>query len=195
MIASTSTLPKSTFFSDFGSETLRSAFSGRRESLRLFNATPPAIPAIAAPPASKGVFAFEASSATLPPAFETEPFEEVVLLEAVDRLVARGLLRALDPLLDRPDREDEPFREPEVLERLEELLPLLDLVELERLRFDRLLEDRVVWAMGIASLGFRASCAFSRRRVGTVYPAFRGFEPARTRSASAHASGTGLATS
>ena len=73
MIASTSTFPRSTFFSDFGSETLRSALSGRRESLRLFNATPPAIPAIAAPPASKGVFAFEASSATLPPAFETEP--------------------------------------------------------------------------------------------------------------------------
>jgi hypothetical protein len=150
MIASTSTLPKSTFFSDFGSETLRSAFSGRRESLRLFNATPPAIPAIAAPPASKGVFAFEASSATLPPAFETEPFDEVVLLEAVDRLVARGLLRALDPLLDRPDREDEPFPEPEFLERLEELLPLLDFVELERLRLDRLLEDRVVWAMGLS---------------------------------------------
>ena len=160
MIASTSTLPKSTFFSDFGSETLRSAFSGRRESLRLFNATPPAIPAIAAPPASKGVFAFEASSATLPPAFETEPFDEV----------ARGLLRALDPLLDRPDREVEPFREPEFLERLEELLPLLDFVELERLRLDRLLEDRVVWAMVIASLGFRASCAFSRRRVRDGLP-------------------------
>ena len=96
----------------------------------------------------------------MPPAFETEPFDDLVLLEAVDRVVARGLLRALDPLLDRPDREDEPFREPEFLERLEELLPLLDFVELERLRLDRLLEDRVVWAMVIASLGFRASCAF-----------------------------------
>jgi hypothetical protein len=34
----------------------------------------------------------------------------------------------------------------------EEPLPLLDLLELERLRVDRLLEDRVVWAMVIASL-------------------------------------------
>ena len=78
---------------------------------------------------------------------------------------------AVGPVADQfPDREDEPFREPEFLERLEELLPLLDLVELERLRFDRLLEDRVVWAMGIASLGFRASCAFSRRRVRDGLP-------------------------
>jgi hypothetical protein len=180
MIASTSKLPRSTFFSDFGSETLRSPFSGRRESLRLFNATPPAIPAIAAPPASKGVFAFEASSATLPPAFETEPFDNV-LFAAVDRLPARGLLWVLDRLLDRPDREDEPFREPELLELPEEPLALLDFVDLERLRLDRLLEDRVVWAMVIASLGFRASCAFRTGVCGTVYPAFRGFEPAPTR--------------
>lgn len=47
-----------------------------------------------------------------------------------------------------PDREvlEEPSLEP--LELLEELFPLLDFVELERPRLDRLLEDRVVWAMG-----------------------------------------------
>jgi hypothetical protein len=57
---------------------------------------------------------------------------------------------------------EEPFRLlPELFRLPEEPLPLLlDLLEPERLRVDRLLEDRVVWAMVIASLGFRASCAF-----------------------------------
>jgi hypothetical protein len=45
----------------------------------------------------------------------------------------------------------------EPLEVLEEPFLLVDLLELERLRVDRLLEDRVVWAMVIASLGFWAS--------------------------------------
>ena len=145
------------FFKDFGIETLRRAFSGRRElSLRLFSATPPATPAIAAPPASRGAFAFEANWATLPPAFETAPFDdELVRREAVDRLLALGLFRVLDRPLDRDEDalvdEDLPFLEVEPRELFEELLPFLDLLELERLLVDRLLEDRVVWAMVIAS--------------------------------------------
>jgi hypothetical protein len=160
------------FFSDFGIETLRSDFSGRRESLRLFSATPPAMPARAAPPAMSGVFALEASCATVPPAFETAPFDELVAREAVDRvdrLLALGLFRVLDfRVLDLPlDRDvpvDLPFLELELREPLEELLlPFLVLLELERLRVDRLLEDRVVWAIGYrlsCLIGFRASCAF-----------------------------------
>lgn len=155
MIASTSTLPRSTFFSDFGSETLRSDFRGRLESVRLLSATPPAIPASAAPPAIKGVFAFEASSATFPPALLTAPFEllgralEVVerarepddLVELLRARVPERLLRALvlfarellfDPL-------DEPF-----FDRLDEPFLLVDLLELERRGLERLLEDFVV---------------------------------------------------
>jgi hypothetical protein len=90
----------------------------------------------------------------LPPAFETAPFDdEVVRREAVERLRELGLRRVLvRPLdLDADVREDLPFPEPELRELREELLPFLDLLELERLRVDRLLEDRVVWAMVIAS--------------------------------------------
>jgi hypothetical protein len=152
------------FFSDFGSVTLRSAFSGRRESLRLFRATPPAaIPANAAPPAISGVFAFEANSATFPPAF-AKPFGALVCRAELVRRLALGLLLVLDrELLE--DELEEPllllllFLPLEPLEVLEEPFLLADLLELERLRVDRLLEDRVVWAMVIASLGFRASCA------------------------------------
>jgi hypothetical protein len=141
------------FFSDFGMfgmETPRSAFNGPFESLRLFSATPPAIPAMAAPPARSGVFALDASCATLPPACETAPFDdELVRREAVDRLLALGLRRLVDRPLDRDEdaelREDLPFLELELRELLEELLPFFDLpeLELERLPLDLLLEDRV----------------------------------------------------
>jgi hypothetical protein len=104
----------------------------------------------------------------LPPAFATGPFEEVVLLDDVVRPLARGVLLApdLEVLdLDVLDELDRPFRlfdvlEVEPFEVLEDPFLLLDLLELERLRVDRLLEDCVVWAMVIASLGFRASSAF-----------------------------------
>ena len=133
--------------------------------MRLFNAIPPATPAIAAPPATSGVFtfdatfdtfrrvrrtaagsglAFEASSVTLSPAFATGPFAE-------DRLVVlrRVLLEPFVLLVGVRDREvlDEPFL-------------LVDLLVLELLRVERVpLEDRVVWAILLASLGFLASCA------------------------------------
>jgi hypothetical protein len=119
------------FLSDFGSETLRSAFSGRRESLRLFSATPPAMPASAAPPASSGVFALEASWATLPPVFATAPFELVLLGRAREVVARPRLLRPrAEPLreLVRLLREL-PLREP-LLRVL--VLPLLELPRLER---------------------------------------------------------------
>jgi hypothetical protein len=129
-------------------------FTGRRrDSARLFSATPPAIPASAAPPATRGVLAFEATFATFSPAvfawglaleassatfsvvFSTGPFEDWL------RLVLARDARA--PL------------------RLVDLLLLVELFVLGRLlRVDRLLEERVVWAIALASLGFHASCAF-----------------------------------
>jgi hypothetical protein len=124
------------------------------------SATPPAIPARAAPPAISGVFAFEASWATFPPAFATEPFEELVRLEVVLRL-ARGLLE-LEP--DLLDELEDPLLPLDALEPLEEPFLLVDLLELERLRVDRLLEDRVVWAMVIASLWLPCQQRLSHRR-------------------------------
>jgi hypothetical protein len=183
-----SDLPRSTFLSDFGNETLRSALSGRRESPRLFKATAPAIPASAAPPAISGVFAFEANSATFPPAFPIAPFELLVRARELvppdrelvppdrelvppDRDVVREreldgfeeLLRprVLDELL-RPRVLDELLR-PRVLDELlrprvpppredefvlfallDEPFRLVDLLDLEPLRLERVLEDRVV---------------------------------------------------
>jgi hypothetical protein len=160
-----STLPRSTFFSDFGSETLRSALSGRRESLRLFKATPPAIPASAAPPAINGVFAFEASSATFPPAFPMAPLELLVRAREVvlrDReVVPERELDGLDELL-RPRAL--PAREFVVFDLLDAPFRLVDFLDVDPLRFERVLddcerEDRVVCAMVFASLGFRASSA------------------------------------
>ena len=175
MTESRSTLLRSTFLNDFGSETLRSAFSGRRESLRLFSATPPAIPAMAAPPATSGVFAFEASSATLLPAFETAPFCAVWRA-----LVPAEVPREADVLLrDAPDRPPvEPLRLELDRELPEEPFLLVALFELERLRVDRLLEDRVVWAMVIASLVGLASLPATpfAAAVHLDLPAVQGFE-------------------
>jgi hypothetical protein len=169
-------LLRSTFLNDLGSETLRSAFSGRRESLlRLFSATPPAIPAMAAPPATSGVFAFEASSATLLPAFETAPFCAVwrALVPADVRREADVPLRREAP--DRPPVE--PLRLELDRELPEEPFLLVDLFELERLRVDRLLEDRVVWAMIIASLGWLpCQLRLSPPAVHLDLPAVQGFE-------------------
>jgi hypothetical protein len=132
----------STFLNDFGSETLRSDFNGRRDSLRLFKATPPAIPASAAPPAISGVFAFEASSATLPPALPIAPLE----------LLARDVVRARDVARDRGlDGLDEllrprvlPAREFVFFVLLDELFRPVDRVDFEPVRRERVLVDRVV---------------------------------------------------
>jgi hypothetical protein len=118
----------------------------------------------------------EASSATFPPALPIAPLELLArALAAVERerelddlaellrdLVPERLFRELVLLARDPvfDLLDEPFR-------------LVDLLEPERRGLDRLLEDRVVWAIVIASLGFRASCALSHRRVTDHLPARR----------------------
>jgi hypothetical protein len=138
---------KSMCLSDSGSWTLRSAFRGRRDSVRLFSATPPAIPASAAPPAINGVLAFEANSATFPPALLTAPFELLLLARAVverarelDGLDEALRARVLEPLRPRVLAD----REPVFLDLLDEPFRLVDLLDLELPRFERELEDRVV---------------------------------------------------
>ena len=148
MIASKSTFPRSTFLTDFGSETLRRDFNGRRDSVRLFSATPPAIPASAAPPAISGVFAFEASSATFSPALPIAPFELPVRARDVVE-PARGPDDLAELLRARvPDRLLRPpvllAREFVLFDLLDEPFRLVDLLDLEPLRFERVLEDRVV---------------------------------------------------
>jgi hypothetical protein len=130
--------------------------------LRLFSATPPATPARAAPPASSGAFAFDASSTTFPPVLAIGPFGDACRARAPDdvRREADVVLRrdredAELPLLERVRPElDRPLDEPE------EPFLLVDLFVLELPLDELLLEDRVVCAILIASLGFRASCAF-----------------------------------
>ena len=130
---------RSMFLRDFGSCTLLSRFSGRRFWSRLFSATPPAIPAKAAPPASSGPFAFDARSAALPPAFASVPFgcarrEADAPRRAVVLLAFELLRRVLDrAVLDRALPDD----------------PLLfvDLFVLEFPRDVLLLEGRVVCAI------------------------------------------------
>lgn len=124
-------------FRDFGSGTLRSAFKGRRESLRLFRATPPAmIPARAAPPAISGVFAFEANSATFPPALPTAPLELLVRAWDVVRRPEFDALGDLPRVL--------PARELVLLDLLDEPFRLVDLVDFEPARLERVLDDGVV---------------------------------------------------
>jgi hypothetical protein len=64
-------LLRSTFRSDFGSLRVLSFSTGRRFSVRLLSTTPPAIPASAAPPATSGIFAFEAKLPTFLPVRRT----------------------------------------------------------------------------------------------------------------------------
>jgi hypothetical protein len=98
------------------------------------------MPASAAPPATSGVFAFDASWVTFSPALATGPFGEVVrglgfflVARAVDFLVRVELFRFRD-VRDA----DEPFR-------------LVDLLELEPLRPERVFERCVAWAIFLGS--------------------------------------------
>jgi hypothetical protein len=142
-------LLRSTFFSDFGSEAVRSFFTGRRASVRLFRATPPAMPARAAPPARSGVFAFDAIWATFSPVLPIGPFDVVRLVDVVRLavgardvrllLLAFLLLDALPLLEALPPRDAFPPHDV-----LDELFRPVDLLELELVRRERVLEDRVV---------------------------------------------------
>jgi hypothetical protein len=159
---------------DFGIDGARSFFSGFRESLsfRLFSATPPAIPATAAPAATSGVFAFEATF---------EIFAPTPLWGfGVDARFADLPVRLLAEV--RPARREAVAPAPFELERFvldlalvrDEPFLFVDLFALELLRVERLLEDRVVWAILLASLvGFLASGASLRRRIDD-YPLARG---------------------
>jgi hypothetical protein len=100
----------------------------------------------------------DANSATFPPAFPMAPFE--LLVRARD-VVRDRELDGLDELL-RP--RELPDRELVLLDLLDAPFRLVDLLDVDPLRFERVLddrerEDRVVCAMVIASLGFRASSA------------------------------------
>lgn len=153
VIASRSTLLRSIFLTDFGSEALRSLLDDRRDSLRLFKAMPPARPARAAPPATKGVFAFDAmfetflrvlrteadwgfafdaSSATFSPVLPTGPFEEVLAALAFE---VRAVDALAEPFLLLPFL---------LLDVLDGLFLLFELLALELRRLRRLPEDRVV---------------------------------------------------
>jgi hypothetical protein len=81
---------------------------------------------------------------------ELEGRDELLRPRVLDELLRPRVLPARELVLF--DLLDEPFR-------------LVDLFELEPLRFVRPLEDRVVWAICsrlsfFARSGFRASCAF-----------------------------------
>jgi len=142
MIPSRFTLPKSMFLRDFGMDGARSFFSGLRESLRFFSATPPAIPATAAPAATRGVFAFEAMLEIVDPALWAELVFVCVLAFVCVRarfVCVRARREAAAPApfelerfaLDRALVRDEPFL-------------FVRLLDPELLRVVRLLEDRVV---------------------------------------------------
>jgi hypothetical protein len=152
--------------STFGSWVLRSRLIGLLiglfDSVRVFSATPPTTPARAAPPAISGVFAFDAtveiffpvlrteadcgvvfdtSAATFSPVLPTGPFAAVLRALALD-VVARR-----EAVVPRP------FELVRLV--LDEAFALLEpflLVELFVLRdVERLLEERVVWGIVLAS--------------------------------------------
>lgn len=167
-----SILLRSTFLSAFGIDGARSRFIGLFWLLRLLSATPPAIPASAAPAATSGVFAFEATFETFSPACAIAPFVDEERPLAAD---AEGRLLDLE---ERPLPADDVVRR-EVLapppfelvrfvldEALDLDVPslLVDLPALDPVLLERVLEELVVCAILIRlSLDFHASCAYSHR--------------------------------
>src|SRR5829696_4280528 len=146
------------FRSELGSLRVLSFPTGLRFLVRLFSATPPAIPASAAPPATSGVFAFEARFPTFLPVFATGPLVVVRRCACFARDVPFPLRELPDDLVR--DDFDEPLR-------------LVDRFELERLRVDRLLEDRVVWAICCPPLWLPCRLRRSRRPCPLGYPSRR----------------------
>jgi hypothetical protein len=170
--------------SAFGIDGARSPFIGLFELVRLLSATPPAIPARTAPAATSGVFAFEATFETFSPACETfSPACAIGPFVDAERPLAADAEGRLLDLEERPLPADDVVRR-EVLapppfelvrfvldEALDLDVPslLVDLPALDPVRLERVLEELVVCAILIASLGFDASCAYSHRRsLGTT---------------------------
>jgi muconolactone delta-isomerase len=107
-------------------------------------------------------FAFDASSATFPVVFSIGPLDEVVRVREFVRARGRD---------DRDDRDDDldelarprvlPAREVVLFDLVDEPFRLVDLFDLEPVRRERVLDDRVVWGIcSRLSSAFRAKCAF-----------------------------------
>jgi hypothetical protein len=106
--------------------------------------------------------AFDATAATFSPALPTGPFDELVrgFVRALELLRARE--RVLFDALLRP--RVLPARELPLLGLLDEPFRLVDLVDLEPVRRERVLDDRVVWAMVFVSPRLPCQLRLSRWR-------------------------------
>ncbi|HEY7267405.1 MAG TPA: hypothetical protein VH501_06895 [Solirubrobacterales bacterium] len=93
--------------------------------------------------------AFDATAATFSPALPTGPFDEL------ERDFVRVELLRLRVL---------PARELPLLGLLDEPFRLVDLVDLEPVRRERVLEDRVVWAMVLVTPRLPCQLRLSRWR-------------------------------
>ena len=178
VIESRSILLRSTLLSAFGIDGARSRFIGLFWFVRLLSATPPAIPASAAPAATSGVFAFEATFETFSPACAIAPFvdeERPLAADAEGRLldveerplpaddVVRG--EVLAPPLFEPVR----FVLDEALD-LDVPFLLFDLPALDPVRLERVLEELVVCAILIASLLASSQLRLFAPAVSSDYP-------------------------
>jgi hypothetical protein len=99
---------------------------------------------MAAPPAISGVFAFEASSATLPPALPIAPFELPARDVVRARDVAPAPVRDLDGLDELLRARVLPAREFVLFVLVDELFRPVDRADFEPVRRERVLVDRVV---------------------------------------------------
>jgi hypothetical protein len=181
---SRSILLRSTFLSAFGIDGARSRFIGLFWLLRLLSATPPAIPASAAPAATSGVFAFEATFETFSPACAIAPFVDEERPLAAD---AGGRLLDLE---ERPLPADDVVRREVLAPPLFELVRfvldeavdldvpslLVDLPALDPVRLERVLEELVFCAILIASLLTSMPAAPIRTGLSSDYPQKSRFE-------------------
>jgi hypothetical protein len=139
------------FVMPFGIDGALIFFSGLRVLLRSRIARPPAIPARATLAATSGVFAFEATRETVPPASLAAPRPLVAALRPVDfaRDFALGLL-------ERFRFAWLPFELPR--RDLEEALVLDEALRLElRLLLERVPDDFVLWAISLPLFRFLAA--------------------------------------
>jgi hypothetical protein len=165
------------FVMPFGIDGALIFFSGLRVLLRSRIARPPAIPASATLAATSGVFAFEATRETVPPALLAAPRPLVAALRPVDfaRDFALGLLERFRAWLPWPVDFAWDFAL-ELLERfrfawlpfelprrdLEEALVLDEALRLElRLLLERVPDDFVLWAISLPLFRFLAAVLWS----------------------------------